>query len=64
MMGYLLAHSGEAAGEGPNLEFLIVGVALVVLAFVFFFQKNVKPQVSVVLVALAVALFTGAFALD
>ena len=58
---YLLAH-GDAVATGPNTEFLIFGAGLVVLAVIFFFQKQVKPQVSLVLLAMAAAMFAGAFA--
>lgn len=54
-----LAH-GAATG-GPNIEFLIFGVGLVVLSVIFFFQEGVKLQVSLVLLAMAAALFAGAF---
>jgi uncharacterized protein (DUF983 family) len=57
-----LAHGGAEAGSGPNAEFVIFGVGLVVMSLIFFFQKNVKPQVSLVLLAMAAALFAGAFA--
>lgn len=57
----LLVH-GAATATGPNPEFLAFGAGLVVLSIVFFFQKNVKPQVSLVLLALAAAMFAGAFA--
>lgn len=60
MSPLLLAH-GAATG-GPNVEFLIFGVGLVVLSVVFFFQDGVKPQVSLVLLAFAAAFFAGAFA--
>lgn len=58
---WIIAH-GAAPGAGPDPEFLIFGAGLVVLAIVFFFQKEVKPQVSLVLLAMAAALFAGAFA--
>ena len=61
MTQILLAHGAETA-TGPNPEFLIFGAGLVVLSIIFFFQKNVKPQVSLVLLAVAAALFAGAFA--
>lgn len=61
MTEILLAHGAETTA-GPNPEFLIFGAGLVVLSIVFFFQKNVKPQVSLVLLAVAAAMFAGAFA--
>ena len=60
MIEIILAH-GAATAEGPNPEFLAFGAGLVVLSIIFFFQKNVKPQVSLVLLAVAAALFAGAF---
>lgn len=61
MTEILLVH-GAATEAGPNPEFVAFGAGLVVLSVVFFFQKNVKPQVSLVLLALAAAMFAGAFA--
>lgn len=61
MRDAVLVH-GVATTSGPNPEFLAFGAGLVVLSIVFFFQKNVKPQVSFVLLALAAAMFAGAFA--
>lgn len=50
-------------GEGgPEIEFLIVAAAMLVLGIVFFVQKSVKPVVSVVLVVGAFAMGVGAFA--
>ncbi|MGI8775541.1 MAG: hypothetical protein ACR2KQ_11145 [Actinomycetota bacterium] len=57
----LLAHTSGAAG--PNIEVLLLGGAMFVLGVIFFFQKTVKPVVSVVLIAMAIAAFVGAFAL-
>ena len=54
----VLAHSfGES---GPDIELFLFGVACLVLAIVFFFQKNVKPQVPPALVVLAGLLMTAA----
>jgi hypothetical protein len=47
---------------GPEIEFLIVAAAMLVLGIVFFLQKAVKPVVSVVLVVGAFAMGVGAFA--
>jgi hypothetical protein len=47
---------------GPEIEFLIVAVAMLVLGIVFFMQRSVKPVVSVVLVVGAFAMGVGAFA--
>ena len=47
---------------GPEIEFLIVAAAMLVLGIVFFMQKAVKPVVSVVLVLGAFAMGAGAFA--
>ena len=56
---------GHALGEGgPEIEFLILSGACLLLGIFFFFQKNVKSQASVVLLAVAVALAIGAFAVD
>jgi hypothetical protein len=50
-------------GEGgPEIEFLILAVAMLVLGIVFFMQRAVKPVVSVVLVIGAFAFGVGAFA--
>ena len=50
-------------GEGgPEIEFLIVAGAMLLLGIVFFMQKSVKPVVSVVLVVGAIAMGVGAFA--
>jgi hypothetical protein len=54
-----LAHTlGEG---GPEIEFLIVGAAMLVLGIVFFIQKSTKPAVPVVLVLGAFAMVAGAF---
>lgn len=54
-----LAHTlGEG---GPEIELLLVAVAMLVLGVIFFLQKSAKPVVSVVLVVGAFAMGTGAF---
>jgi hypothetical protein len=55
-----LAHTLGAGG--PEIEFLIVAVAMLVLGIVFFIQKSVKPAVPVILVLGAFAMTAGAFA--
>ena len=56
---------GHTLGSGgPEIEFLILSGACLLLGIFFFFQKNVKSQASVVLLAVAVALAIGAFAVD
>jgi hypothetical protein len=56
----LVAHTlGQG---GPEIEFLILAAACLGLGIFFFFQKNVKPQASVVLLVVAIALSVGAFA--
>ena len=55
-----LAHTlGE---NGPEIEFLIIAGAMLLLGVIFFMQKAVKPVVSVILVIGAFALVAGAFA--
>lgn len=58
----LIGHTLGAGG--PEIEFLILSGACLVLGVFFFFQKNVKPQASVVLLVVAVALAVGAFTID
>ena len=58
----LIGHTLGAGG--PEIEFLILSGACLVLGVFFFFQKNVKPQASVVLLVVAIALGVGAFAVD
>ena len=56
---------GHTLGAGgPEIEFLILAGACLVLGVFFFFQKNVKPQASVVLLVVAIALGVGAFTID
>lgn len=54
----LLAHTLGAGG--PDLELTLIAGALVVLGIVFFFQKAVKPAVSVGLIV--VGIVAGGFA--
>lgn len=54
-----LAHT--ATSGGPNTEILLLGVGMVVLALVFFFQKTASRKASVVLLVLGAAAITGAF---
>jgi hypothetical protein len=58
----LVGHTLGAGG--PEIEFLILAGACLVLGVFFFFQKNVKPQASVVLLVVAIALGVGAFVVD
>lgn len=48
-------------GGGPDLELLIAAFGAGVLGVIFFLQKAVKPQVSVILLLVAVALGITAF---
>jgi hypothetical protein len=48
---------------GPDVELLLVTVAILALSIVFFFSKTTKPMVPVVLLVLAFATGAGAFAL-
>lgn len=57
-----LAHT--ATSTGPNTEILLLGVAALVLAVVFFFQKSAPRQTSVIVALAGVAAITGAFALS
>lgn len=57
----LLAHT--ASGSGPAAELLLMAGALLLLGVIFFFQRSVKPAVSVGLVLGGFALAGGAFAL-
>lgn len=52
-----------SSGGGPDLELLIAAFGAGVLGVVFFLQKAVKPQVSVILLLVAVALGITAFSL-
>jgi hypothetical protein len=57
----LLAHT--LTPGGPDLEMILVAAGMLVLGVVFFFQRSVKPIVSLGLVAGSLAVGTGAFAL-
>jgi hypothetical protein len=46
---------------GPDVELLLVAVAVLALGIVFFFSKTTKPMVPVVLLLAAFALGAGAF---
>ena len=58
---YWLAHGAQTGGPDP--EFLLVSGALAVVAVVLFVQKAATPLVSLSLLAVAIALAVGAFAL-
>lgn len=45
---------------GPDLELILIAAAMAVLGIVFFFQKAVKPAVSIGLIVVAIG--AGAFA--
>ena len=55
----VLAHAGH--GSGVDLEYLVLGGALMVLAILLYVQKSAPLVVSVVLVLVALALGSGAF---
>ena len=57
----ILAHTLGASG--PDIEFLMLAVALVVLSIVFFVQKTTKAFVPVLLLVAAIGFGVGAFAL-
>ena len=57
----ILAHT--LGPGGPDLELLILAAGLLALGIAFFFQKAVKPVVSVGLVGGAIAAGAGAFSL-
>jgi hypothetical protein len=46
---------------GPDLELILIAGAIAVLGIVFFFQKAVKPVVSIVLIVIAIVAGTVAF---
>jgi hypothetical protein len=48
---------------GPDLELILIAGAIGVLGIVFFFQKAVKPVVSIVLIVVAIGAGTLAFAM-
>ncbi len=54
----LFAHTLGAGG--PDLELILIAAAMAVLGIVFFFQKAVKPAVSIGLIVVAIG--AGAFA--
>lgn len=56
-----LAHS--LTPGGPDIEVLLIAVALLGLGVALFLQKSTKPYVPVVLLVLALAVGAGAFAI-
>ena len=56
----LLAHAVHDAG-GPEIEYLIIAGALLVVGVLLYVQKSAPPAVSLVLVLAAVAMGSGAF---
>jgi len=56
-----LAHS--LTPGGPDIEVLLIAVALLGLGIALFMQKSTKPYVPVVLLVLAMAVGAGAFAI-
>ncbi|MGH2735554.1 MAG: hypothetical protein ACRDKZ_08240 [Actinomycetota bacterium] len=57
----VLAHT--LGTGGPDLELIMLAAALAVLGVIFFFQKAVKPSVSVIMLIAAIGAGAGAFAL-
>jgi hypothetical protein len=57
----ILAHSFGTGG--PDVEFLVLAFALVILAIVLFIQKTAKPAVPVILLVVAIGFGIGAFAI-
>lgn len=57
----LLAHAGGPGG-GIHFETLVIGVALVVLAVILYFNENVKTSGSVALAVLGLAMGAATFA--
>lgn len=57
--GVLLAHTLGVGG--PDLELIVIAVAMAVLGIVFFFQKAVKPAVSFALIVVALGAGVLAF---
>lgn len=55
-----LAHT--ASSSGPNTEILLLGIGMVVVSGVFFFQKSASARTSLVVLVLGIAAVTGAFA--
>jgi hypothetical protein len=56
----IMAHTFGTGG--PDVELLLLAVALLAMGVVFFFSKTTKPMVPVVLMLGAMALGAGAFA--
>lgn len=56
----VLAHAAEASG--PHAELLVAAAAFLILGVTLYAQKSVKPVVIVVLLVIALALASGAFA--
>jgi Domain of unknown function (DUF4399) len=56
-----LAHS--LTPGGPDIEVLLIAVALLALGIALFMQKSTKPYIPVVLLVLAMAVGAGAFAI-
>lgn len=56
----VVAHT--LGSNGPEIEFLVLAGALLILGVVLFLQKTVKPSVPLFLVLGAIALGVGAFA--
>ncbi|MGH2697768.1 MAG: hypothetical protein ACRDJL_01035, partial [Actinomycetota bacterium] len=56
----LFAHTLGAGG--PDLELILIAAAMAVLGIVFFFQRAVKPAVSIGLIVVAVVAGGFAFA--
>ena len=49
---------------GPDIEFMVLAVAMFVFAIVLFFQKTAKRSVPVILIIMSMGMFAGAFALS
>ena len=56
----VFAHTLGAGG--PDLELILIAAAMAVLGIVFFFQKAVKPAVSIGLIVVAIGAGSFAFA--
>lgn len=56
-----LAHG--ATSSGPNTEILLLGIGMIVVSGLFFFQKSASRRTSLVLLVLGAAAVTGAFTL-
>ena len=57
------AFAHTATRGGPNTEILLLGIGMIVVSGVFFFQKSASRRVSLVLLVLGAAAVTGAFTL-